>query len=140
MRNDSCRRAREGEAGIVSLEMALVTPLLLLLIAGALTVGHALYVRFRLCDHAAAAARACALSGTSPQACADATWARVKQELKSCGWLRVRVNRTPVPDLDRVKGLTVRLECRYSGGVARTLLAKEGITFNTLTASALMPY
>lgn len=120
--------------------MALVTPVLLLIIIGALTLGHALYVRFRLTDHAAAAARACALAGTDNQTCANATWKRVKEAEGSCAWLRVRVNRVSLGDLGSVQALSVQMECRYAGGIARAFWAREGTTLNNLTVAALAPF
>jgi hypothetical protein len=120
--------------------MALVAPILLLIIAGGVNVGHFMYVRFRLSDHAASAARACALGDVAPQRCADGTWSRIKADVPHCGWLRVRVNRQDIAGLTNVQGLRVRLECRYNVGIARRLMNWGGVTLPNIHVASLMPF
>jgi hypothetical protein len=120
--------------------MALVAPILLLIIAGGVNVGHFMYVRYRLSDHAGAAARACALANVESQQCADNTWSRVRAEIPHCGWLRVRVQREGISGLTNVQGLRVRLECRYNVGIARRLMNWGGVTLPNINVAALMPF
>jgi hypothetical protein len=127
------------ETGVVSLEMALVMPLLLLMVVGAITLGHAQYVRYNLSSGADRAARACALDQALPEQCE----ALARQMLTgTSGWcdpLEVTAQYEPLPGLQRAIGLRVQVECSYVGGVGQTFLKNNNISIADFTISALMP-
>ena len=132
---------RRGERGAVSLEMALLLPILLLLVLGLATLGHAMTVRFMLSSAAYDAARLCTLSGKQSQACAKA--AMTKKLGKSINWckpLNVTGKMYTEAGYTDVKSFEVNATCAYKGAVGTKFLASYKITLVTLRARAVMPY
>jgi hypothetical protein len=128
------------EEGTVSLEFALVIPLLMVLIFATVTLGHALYVRHKLSDVAATVARACMLE-QSGQRCQAIAQQLVAESNQWCGGgVRVAIQAVPLQGLRHVIGLKVRLDCKFVGGFGREYLRASNITIADFTVSALMPY
>ena len=142
------RRRGRHQRGSVSLEMALLLPILLVLVVGLATVGHALIVRFLLSSAAYDAARKCTLRGTPTLGCANKnTKAKLGPALlKWCKSFQVQTpsqaNRacaTPVCSWP-VRTFEVRVGCDYAGIMSRQFLTQNKITIATLRARAAMPY
>ncbi len=132
---------RRNESGAVSLEMALLLPILLLLVLGLATLGHAMTVRFMLSSAAYDAARLCTLSGKQGSACAQAA---MKKKLgKSANWcstLSINGKAYAEAGYTQVNSFEVNATCAYKGAVGTKFLASYKITLATLRARAVMPY
>jgi hypothetical protein len=135
------RRRAAAEAGVVSLEMALVTPVVLLTLVASVLLGHALYVRFLLTGMAQDSARLCALGRTPAAECAAAVRQRAAQEVPWCQPLEVEATlvQLPLAGSNRVQGLALTLQCHYVGGIGLEFLARNKISIADLRASALVP-
>lgn len=151
----SCAEARangrrDGELGAVALEMAIVTPLLLLLIVGALTLGSAVFARHLLLEAASSVTRVCALRqlrdsadcDALAQQCRDGGFSPACRKVYPwCDDITATVEAqsqgegTAGPQL---QWMTVNLTCTFTRGAA--FLSSFGIPLARLTASALMPY
>jgi hypothetical protein len=138
---DRSKSKRQHEAGTVSLEFALVVPLLMVLIFATVTLGHALYVRHKLSDVAATIARSCVLEVGGGQRCYAIANQLVAESNQWCGGgVGVTIQAVPMQGLRHVYGLKVRLDCRFVGGFGREYLRASNITIADFTVSALMPY
>ena len=121
--------------------MALLLPVLLLLVLGLATLGHAMTVRFMLSSAAYDAARTCTLAGKANGACANKL---VKKKMgKSANWcstLDVSTKQQDEPGYTDVRSFEVSSVCSYKGVVGTKFLASNKITLVTLRARATMPY
>ena len=130
-----------AEEGVAAVEMAFVLPLLLVLILGTATLGHAVLVRFLLHSAAYDAARTCALARQTTAACASPL---IKTKLGStlnwCSTFQVAAVDQPVPGLPTVSTFEVRLTCAFSGGVGAGFLKSHGLVITTINARAVMPH
>lgn len=117
------------DAGLVTLELALLMPTLLFLFAGALSVGHRIYVHHEVTHQARHAARACVVAGLTDandvHACEDLSRAALADAqgtswAESCGGPRATVTVDPPSP---VGTLRVRISCIYLGIVPSGLLS-----------------
>lgn len=122
-----------NERGAAALEFVLVTPILLLLIAGTVTLGLAGYAKFRMSDAAMVASRRCA--ALNPATCGTTAAGFLSQRWldgdKVCtGGVQVQVT---VAD----SMATVRATCAFTGGMMQQFL---GLSNMSLATSAATPY
>ena len=129
------------EQGAVSLEMALLLPVLLLLVLGLATLGHAMTVRFMLSSAAYDAARTCTLQGKPTSLCARTIMKKkLGKSLNWCSTMQVSVKNASEPGYTSVRSFEVSSTCAYKGAVGTKFLASNKITLVTLRARATMPY
>lgn len=138
------RRKQRRERGAATLEMALVTPILLLLITGVTTIGHAMVVRFILSSSAYDAARTCALARVPTSKCASTVATKkmgsTKKWCNGGGGPSVKAYARKDPAYPAVSYLDVTLTCSYAGVVGAGFLQKNGLTITKIEARAAMPY
>ena len=132
-------RNGRGESGVVSLEMALTAPLLLLFVAGIAGLGHALCLRQQLTAEVLVLARGCSLEGSNTADCR----ARVEQQMRAshgqwCDPLTVTLEPLAMPQIER-PARQLEASCRYSAGIGSRSLARKGVTLGMLRAVALVP-
>jgi len=130
------------DGGAVALEMALVTPILLLLILGISTIGHAMVVRFMLSSAAYDAARSCTLERTPTVKCArELIHKKMGATKKWCiSGPSVKAVVAKQPGFITVNAFEVKVECNYGGHIGKAYLAKSSLIIATLHARASMPY
>jgi len=135
---------RRRERGVAALEMALVTPILLLLITGITTIGHAMVVRFMLSSAAYDGARTCALARIPTAKCVNTVVKRklggTKKWCNGGSGPKVRAHARKDPAYPAVSYLDVTVSCSYVGVVAAGFLQKNGLTLTKIEARAAMPY
>ncbi|MBK8481647.1 MAG: pilus assembly protein [Proteobacteria bacterium] len=146
-----CRRRRgRGDEGIVSVELAILAPLLLLLIYGALTIGGAVYARHALFEAAGTTARLCALQ-PDVDCRALATQCSLGQLGSVCAELATSCRPVIVEQADRLQlrqldgsatiaAASVQLGCTFVGSIGGEFLAEHEIRITHFSASALVPY
>ncbi len=121
--------------------MALLLPVLLLLVMGVATIGHAMTVRFMLSSAAYDAARTCTLQGTPTSICARTMMKRkLGKSMNWCNTLQVNIKKTKEPGYTAVMSFEVSSACAYKGPMASKFLAQNKLHVITLRARASMPY
>lgn len=131
----------DNQAGTVSLEFALVIPLLMVLIFATVTLGHSLYVRYMLASAASTVARTCVLEQATVGTCEAVAQPLVADANRWCtGGVGVSVQSVELPGLVYVAGLKVELHCDFVGGFGSEYLRNSNVTIADFTVSALMPY
>jgi hypothetical protein len=127
---------------VAAVEFAFVLPLLLALVLGTATLGHAVLVRFLMHSAAYDAARTCALARQTSAACASSV---VKAKLsntamKWCDNFQLTTADPIQPGLPTVNTFEVRLSCSFIGGVGTNYLKKHGLSITSINARAAMPH
>ena len=121
--------------------MALLLPVLLLLVLGLATIGHAMTVRFMLSSATYDAARTCTLQGKTTSMCARTMMKRkLGKSLNWCSSLQVTVKNANEAGYTAVKSFEVNSTCTYKGPMGSKLLSSNKIHIVTLRARATMPY
>ncbi|MBK6849400.1 MAG: pilus assembly protein [Proteobacteria bacterium] len=135
----------------MSVELAILAPLLLLLIYGAVTLGSAAYARHALLEAASSTARLCALQpGVDCRSIATQCTLQLPGS-GPCGELRSWCQPVLVEQADRpqlvplesglvIEAASVRLGCAFVGSVGGEFLAEHKIRITHFSASALVPY
>ena len=148
----SCRgacRSAPREEGVLAVELAILAPLLMLLIYGALTLGSAYYARHALFEAAGITARLCALQpGVDCRElatqCAHAAEGPCAELRRWCQPVTVeQADRTLLrqsPGVLPIEAAAVRLGCAFVGAVGGEFLAEHQIQITRFSASALVPY
>jgi Flp pilus assembly protein TadG len=139
---DSARRRRDAVAsrqrGAVSVEVALVTPLLLMIILGGVHLGRALGTRHRVADATGFATRAAALSGNTAAANVRAlVQGRMGTAAAQCASLDVVSTVVGVVPNRRIE---VTAKCTLPAPFGANLLAAIGAFPSDFTVSAAMPF
>ena len=129
-----------NESGVAALEFALVTPLLLALLVGTLTLAQAFILRFQLSTAAYDAARTCALARTPNGACAEPIVQRkLGASQRWCSALNVQATDGAEAGFPAVNAFEVIVSCNFAGWAAQVLLGPNGIVVAQLQGRAAMP-
>ena len=137
------QRAQRGESGVAALEFALVLPLLMMLILGVISIGHALAVRYVLSSASYDAARACTLNRTVTVGCAQTIIQRRINDAGGAAWcssIAVAVQDQPEPGFPAVNAMSVEANCSYRGVIATGYLQGQGLGIFNIRARAVMPH
>jgi len=137
------REGTKAERGVATVEMAFVLPILLALVLGTTTLGHAVITRFLMHSAAYDAARTCALGRAFTSACVtNVVNEKLKDMTKWCsnGIRAASVTDQSVQGLEGVNVLAVRLQCDFVGGVGTTYLKQHGLSITVINAYAAMPH
>jgi Flp pilus assembly protein TadG len=127
---------RRGQRGAVSVEMALVAPLLLMIIVGGVHFGRVLMTRHKLTDATNYATRAAAVANvTNANQIRNLLLNRMGTGNTGCS--NVQVTATVGAVLGQNE-LRVIARCNVSTGIGGSLLGPVGP--DTLTVSAAMPF
>jgi len=130
-------RDRRAETGAVSVEFALLVPLLLMLVVGTVHFGTVLVARHRVTDAANFATRAAAVSGVvAPGPIQAQVLARLGAGANSCATLTVTP--TLVADPNGFNVLNVDVTCDLAPTPGAPLLGAVGPESFTVTAA--MPF
>lgn len=127
----SRRRSQQGAAAI---EFVLIMPVLLVLMAGTITLGLATYAKYRLADSTMVASRQCALqAGVNCSAAVNAAFAsRWANAASVCAG---GVQTIGVSSASSI--VSVQSRCNFIGGVMQQYLGMPQIELN---ASAATPF
>lgn len=133
-RRDAARRQR----GAISVEFALCTPVLLMLVLGGVHLGRALGTRHRVADATSYATRAAAVSGnTSTTNVRSLVQNRLGTASAQCASLVVTANVVgAVPS----RRLEVTTKCGLPAAFGSNLLSSIGPFANEVTVNAAMPF
>ena len=125
--DDRQQRRRSNQRGAIAVELALVTPLFLLLILGCVHVGKAATIRHRLTTATNYAARAAAIAGTADQ---EQIRQLIEQQVDtaSCSNVAVETNTivNPVNDTLGLTSLEVLASCDVDTGIGQSFLGAIG--------------
>lgn len=132
------RRPRAAQRGAISVEMALATPILLMLILGGVHLGKALATRHRVGDATGFAARAAALSGqTASGQVRGVVNARLGASAAQCATLDVNAQVVGAPPSRRLEVVT---KCTLQPPFGAALLTAIGAFPSDVSASAAFPF
>lgn len=124
--------------------MALVFPVLLLMILGIATVGHAMVIRFVLSSTAYDAARTCGLARQVNSKCVRTVVRRKMRDTQR--WCnggsgpRITAQALGDPNYPSVNTFEVGLNCQYGFGIGGGYLRSQGLVITNIEAKAVMPY
>lgn len=121
--------------------MALLLPILLVLVLGVASLGHAMAVRFMLSGATYDAARICTMQGKADNSCASSMVKhRMGTSAKWCGPLHTTgVLSGAQATYNEVKLYDVNANCTYTMPLVKSL-AQYKIKMTTLKARATFPY
>jgi len=124
---------RRRERGAAAVEFALLSPVLLLLVAGCINFGLAGYAKFRLSDAAMVAVRSCVAAGAGTCAGNATNLARTRWP----GASQVCNGNLQTTVLNQGNVITVSASCAFQGGVMQAYMGMSNLSIRT---SAAMPF
>ncbi|MBI4508442.1 MAG: pilus assembly protein [Deltaproteobacteria bacterium] len=128
--------SRPRERGAVSVELALVTPILLMLVLGGVHLGRALGARHRLSEAVSQATRSAAIANVDNQA-TIATYVRTRMDAAGPGCTEIRVRSSVSTNAFGIRALEVMASCTLPAPFGERLLGAMGPS--EVSASAAMP-
>ena len=133
------RHHHDREQGVVSLEMALSMPILILVFFGVFVFTHAFYLRFVMTARVHDVARVCAIRKLEMGACQAHANEQFASLGRFCDGLLVEARVEAIAGVDNVRGVELTVTCPYQV-VGLSLFNASGNAPQRLSARSLVPY